>query len=246
MELKTLIIDDEKPSRENLRAIISEYFPDLNVVGEADDLELAKCLILKENPDLLLLDIELGQSTGLEFLENFENPDFEVIFVTAYEDYATRAFRTVATDYLLKPIDIDEFSEAILKVKHRIDYRNLKNESQNILNQKEKSSQLKIYTIEGIRLINIDDIVYLTSLNYYTKIVHKNKTEIISSKHLKDFEEQLKNYQFYRIHNSFIINLDYLESVTTNKGIFVQLVNSITIKISRRRQDDFLKYLESR
>ena len=119
-KLKAVIIDDEKPGRENLKAILRDYFDDIEVIGEANDIMTGIKLLEAQTPDLVFLDIELGMSTGLELLSFFEKPAFEVIFITAYEDYAVKAFRTIATDYLLKPIDIDELRDAILKVKEKI------------------------------------------------------------------------------------------------------------------------------
>jgi two-component system, LytTR family, response regulator len=247
-KLKAVIIDDEKPGRENLKAILKDYFNDIEVVGEANDIMSGIKLLEEQTHELVFLDIELGMSTGLELLSFFEKPAFEVIFITAYEDYAVKAFRTIATDYLLKPIDIDELRDAILKVKEKI----ISKYSQRLLTQStvldqtnDNNGHLKISSVEGIELVPLKDILYLKSINYYTNIILVNGKEIITSKHLKDYEDQLKNNKFFRIHNSYIINTMYLQNVAMKEGFFANLIDGTSIKISRRRKDEFLKFLEN-
>jgi two-component system LytT family response regulator len=247
-KLKTVIIDDEKPGRDNLKAILAEYFDDIKVIGEADDLNSSIQLLERENPDLVFLDIELGLNTGIELLSLMKNPSFEVVFITAYEDYAAKAFRTIATDYLLKPIDIDELREAILKVKQKIFTKvsqKLMLESAIVGNISDNGGNLKISSTDGIEIISFKDILYLKSINYYTNIFLVNGKEIITSKHLKDYEEQLKNNKFFRIHNSYIINTEYLQNIAMKEGFFANLVDGTSIKISRRRKDEFLNFLNS-
>ncbi|HLO53933.1 MAG TPA: LytTR family DNA-binding domain-containing protein [Saprospiraceae bacterium] len=247
-KLKTVIIDDEKPGRDNLKAILADYFDDIQVIGEADDLNSSIQLLEKVNPDLVFLDIELGLNTGIELLSLVKNPSFEVVFITAYEDYAAKAFRTIATDYLLKPIDIDELREAILKVKQKIFSKlsqKLMLESATVSNISDNGGNLKISSTDGIEIIPFKDILYLKSINYYTNIILVNGKEIITSKHLKDYEEQLKNNKFFRIHNSYIINTEYLQNIAMKEGFFANLVDGTSIKISRRRKDEFLNFLNS-
>lgn len=245
---KAVIIDDEKPGRDNLKAIIDDYFVDIQIIGEANDLPSSVNLLGNLTPDIVFLDIELGHSTGLELLNLLEKPTFEVIFITAYEDYAAKAFRTIATDYILKPIDIDELREAILKVKDKIyakETQKLIQESASVINASETNGHLKISSTEGLEIVYFKDILYLKSINYYTNIVLTNSKEIITSKHLKDYEEQLKNNKFFRIHNSYIINTMYLQNVAMKEGFFANLIDGTSIKISRRRKDEFLRFLNS-
>lgn len=247
-KFKAVIIDDEKPGRDNLKAILGDYFDDIEVIGEANDLNSAIKLLERKVPDLVFLDIELGMNTGLELLSFFEKPSFEVIFVTAYEDYAVKAFRTIATDYLLKPIDIDELREAILKVKEKILSKfsqRLTIDSTTVDNSHDNNGHLKISSVEGIEIVALKDILYLKSINYYTNIILVNGKEIITSKHLKDYEDQLRNNKFFRIHNSYIINTMYLQNVAMKEGFFANLIDGTSIKISRRRKDEFLKFLEN-
>jgi len=250
MKLNALIIDDEKPSRETLSVIIKDYFPEVNVVGEAESINEAFELIHQNNPNLLFLDVELGVGTGLDLLNMFDSPSFEVIFITAFNQYAAKAFRTSAVDYLLKPVDLEEMREALNKVKEKLEYRKLKNspghssDNGTSHNGSNNSGFVKVYTEDGSEIISSSEILFIQSINYYSKIVLINKREIISTRHLKEFEEQLKIFGFFRIHNSFIINIKYIKAIYHREGYIVTLIDDIKLKISRRRKEEFLKFLD--
>lgn len=183
--LKVIIVDDERPGRENLNAILETYLEGIVVVGMAENISQAKALIDDRKPDLIFLDIALGPENGLEFLKSIPNPSFETIFVTAYEEYAVKAFRTSATDYIVKPIDIDSLMEAVDRVRNK-----LKNKSETIgdIEIRNKEEFINIFTQDGKELILVDDIVYLQSINYYTKLVLIDEREIITSKTLKAYQ----------------------------------------------------------
>ena len=246
--MQTIIVDDEKPSRDNLEAIIKEYFPELIVLGSARNVEGAYNLINQLKPDLVFLDIELGFETGFDLLNRFGSLDFEVIFITAYEDYAVKAFRTKAVDYLLKPIDIDHLKDAIIKVSENIKFKKTKKVSdlkENVsLSANTGNNFLRVSSDDGAEFISFDDIIYFRSDNYYTNIVLENGRTILSTKTLKDYEQLIKSLNFYRIHNSYIINIKFLKSVVVKEEYFAQLNNNMKITISRRRKDDFLRFLE--
>lgn len=245
MELNAVIIDDEKPSRETLSLIIKDYFPEITVLGEAESIKEAFSLINQSNPNVLFLDVELGVGTGLDLINMFESPAFEVIFITAFNQYAAKAFRTSAIDYLLKPVDLDELREAVNKVKEKLEYRELKNKPESdrpVLNN--TNGFIKVYTEDGSEIISNSEILFIKSINYYSKIVLVNKREIISTRHLKEFEEELKKFGFFRIHNSFIINIRYIKGISHRDGYNVTLIDDVKLKISRRRKDEFIKYLE--
>ena len=240
--MKAIIIDDEKPSRDNIKYIMSEYFTDIVITGEADNVQSGIELIGSAAPDLVFLDMEMGVFTGFDVLKAFDKPSFEVIFITAYSEYAVNAFRTHAVDYILKPINIDDLREAINKAKANINIRKLQNP--NITNFQPLENTLKVSTTDGIEIIPFEQILYLQSINYYTNVVLVVGREIITSRHLKDYEENLKNSGFFRIHNSFIINTLHLKSFVSKEGFFVELTNGKSIKISRRRKEEFLEYIK--
>lgn len=239
--MRAIIIDDEKPSRDNIKFILSEYFTDISILGEADNVQSGIELIVSTSPDIVCLDMEMGVSTGFDVLKAFEKPNFEVIFITAYSEYAVKAFRTHAVDYILKPINIDDLREAINKAKTNINNKRLKNPINTIFQAFENS--LKVSTSNGMEIIPLEQVLYLQSINFYTNIVLATGKEIITSKHLKDYEENLKGSGFFRIHNSFVINTSHLKNIVSKEGSFVELTNGKSIKISRRRKDEFLDYV---
>lgn len=249
MKLRALIIDDERPSRDNLKAILVDYFEDIHIIGQAGSVDEALTLLNELNPDLIFLDVQLGPRTGLELLTLFPEPEFETVFITAYDEYAVKAFRTNATDYLLKPIDIDDLREAILKVKSKIKAKRekeVKDQTDAAHNVALGTANfIKINTQDGTEYIAYQDILYLQSINYYTNIVLNDGREIITTKILKDYENMLKEYNFFRVHNSYIINLKYLKGVVAKETYFAKLTNDVQITISRRRKDDFIKFIEN-
>ncbi|MBK9734231.1 MAG: response regulator [Saprospiraceae bacterium] len=208
MKINAVIVDDEAPSRHNLQAILKDYFPEIHLAGMAEEMVSAYDLIMSSKPNLVFLDMELVDKTGFQLLELFEKPEFEVIFVTAYEDYAVKAYRSIAIDYILKPIDIDEIRDAILKVKNKLSSKEIEKAKDTEVafnaNIGNKGAYLNVSTSDGFEMISIDDILYLHSINFYTNIVLNNKREIITSRHLKDYEEQLRTFRFsgYIIHTS--------------------------------------------
>lgn len=244
-KMNCLIIDDEQPSRDNLKAILTEYFPEIHILGEAASASEAAQLIRQLNPDLLFLDVEMGAENGLQLLKAFENPAFEVIFITAYDAYAVKAFKTIASDYLLKPVDLDELQAAIRKISDKRSLRQQVHDSQVNAAKPKVDEKLKVTTSDGAELIPFDQILYLQSINYYTNIVLVSGREIITSRHLKDYEAMLSSGPFFRLHNSFIVNTGKIRLMVHADGGQVILTNGKTIKISRRRKEGFLQFLDS-
>jgi two-component system LytT family response regulator len=245
MKLKAIIIDDEQPSRDNLNAILHTYFPEVDVAGAASNTEEAKYLIDTQQPQLLFLDVELGPETGFQLLQQYTNPTFEVIFITAYDAYAVKAFKTIASDYLLKPIDIAELEMAIKKIAEKIELRKLRSDAEKKGEAPQSANKLKITTSDGTELIPFDQILYLQSINYYTNIVLVNGREIITSRHLKDYESHLAESPFYRIHNSYMVNVTQVRALLHADGGQVVISNGKAIKISRRRKEAFLRFVHN-
>lgn len=241
MKLKAIIVDDEVFGRENIQNILNNYCDDIEIVGSTGDTETARTIIQAASPDLLFLDMDLGVTTGIEFLNSFEKPAFYTIFVTAYDNFAVKAFRTNAIDYILKPIDISILKDAIRKVKERLENESRRTNATTAVDP--ENIKISISTISGIHVIKVSDIIYLQSINYYTNLFLNLDQSILSSKNLKEYENMLKDYGFFRIHNSYIINVRYLEQVVTNQKKFVLLKTKKKIDISRRRQSEFLEFL---
>jgi two-component system LytT family response regulator len=244
MILRSLIIDDEAPGRENLCAILRSYFPDIEIVDTAVSYEDAEKKISLLKPDLLFLDIQLGMQSGLDLLQSYTNPPFEVIIITAYDQYAVRAFRTIATDYIMKPIDIEELKSALERVRENIELKVIKRRLEERDISTQMTGTLKVNANDGFELIPYDDILYIQSFNYYGNVVLTSSREIITSRHLKEYEEQLNGHGFFRIHNSFIVNVRHITGIFSDDGFFVSLKTGKSIKISRRRKDDFISYID--
>jgi two-component system LytT family response regulator len=244
-KMTCLIIDDEQPSRDNLKAILTEYCPNIHIIGEAANASDATQLIHNLKPELLFLDVEMGTDNGLQLLKSFVNPNFEVIFITAYDVYAVKAFKTIASDYLLKPLDLDELQTAIQKISDKIALRKQMLSNQLTVPQPKIEEKLKVTTSDGTELIPFSQILYLQSINYYTNIVLLSGREIITSRHLKDYETILSSGPFFRLHNSFIVNAEKIRHLVHAEGGQVILTNGKTIKISRRRKESFIQFLDN-
>jgi len=240
--IKAVIIDDEKKSREVLKRIIDETGLDIYILNEADSVKEGYKVILKENPELVFLDIEMLDGTGFNLLEMFDSIDFDIIFTTAYDKYAIKAFRYSAIDYLLKPIDIEELEAAIARLKkdhsNKIDNNELiKSLLQNI---KQESEKITIKTANEIHFVNVSDIIYLSSSSSYTEIEMLNSSKIIATKPLKYFDMLFEdNKNFFRISKSHLININFTKVYKKNSDT-VKLTNGLELDVSRRKKKEFL------
>ncbi|HVN58711.1 MAG TPA: LytTR family DNA-binding domain-containing protein [Bacteroidales bacterium] len=227
--IRSVIVDDEKPSREVLSNYIAEYCPDVEVVATAGSVKSAYKAIKKADPDLIFLDIELGDGRGFDLLNLFPGFDFRVIFVTAYSEHAVKAFRFSAIDYLLKPVKIDELKEAIDKVR-KFSSSNLRQENFQILfNNLSVSAKtlqnLVIPHVRGHEVLKISDIIMCRADGYCTNFHLLGNKKVVSSKNLKHYEELLAGYNFLRVHHSYIVNLNYVNSYTKQGEILLEESN---------------------
>ena len=248
MKIKSIIVDDEKHGRENLAGILRQYCPDVDLVGEADSVDAAVLLIQKTNPDLVFLDIEMPKANGFQLLEHFRDFRFEVIFVTAYDNYAIRAIRFSASDYILKPINLNELIAAVEKVSERIRNRS-ENERirQLYLNTMHPANpKIGLPTGERVEFVEVKSIVRCQGESNYTHIYFADRKPILTAKSLIEFEELLAEYGFVRVHKTHLINLNQVTSYTKNDGGVLFLSNGDSVAISRRRKDFVLEQLKMR
>src|SRR5574340_721199 len=202
--LKAIIVDDELPSLQNLEQKIVEFCPDLNLVASIQKPEEAIQLIEQLHPDIVFLDIEMPRMNGLKMLEEIKEKDFEIIFTTAYNHYAIDAIRISAFDYLVKPVavkDLQNTVDRLLKTKGRQTQEKLDVLRHNLSDSRSQNDKIAIPTNEGIDFFEINQIVRIESSSNYSKIYFKDGKSILVTKLLKDFEEILTPYRFYRIHN---------------------------------------------
>lgn len=215
--LKTIVVDDEKPSREALATYIRDFCPDMEIVAECDSVKSAYQSILKHSPQLLFLDIEMPNGNGFDLLQLFKNPEFKVIFVTAFSDYAIRAFRFSATDYLLKPVKVDELIEAVEKVRKELlsssGNQNLITLLEGLRQPANNYSKLVVPSPKGYSVIDTSDIIMGQADGYMTHFYLLGSTKISSTKILKHYEE-IFNQQLIRVHRSFMVNLAHVKGYT--------------------------------
>lgn len=250
--LSVLIIDDEALSRDTIKAIVNNYCQNASVIGTASGIKDGTIAIRELKPDVVLLDIQLEDGSGFELLSQIHPTNAIVIFITAYEEYAIKAFKTSAIDYLLKPVDITELKLAIAKAEEQKNKKN--NEAQlsillanfNLLANKTSTNNQKIVlkTTDQIHVISPNEIIHLESDVNYTKFYLVNKTTILVSKTLKDYEEILDETHFIRIHQSHIVNMNYASRFDKRNGGFLILKDNTSIPVSTRKKDDLINYLE--
>jgi two-component system LytT family response regulator len=244
--LKAIIVDDEGKARRILERFIVEYCPQLEIVAIVEDVPEAVKAIQKTNPDVVFLDIEMPGYNGFQLLEFFDEIDFEIIFTTAYSEFALRAFQVSAIDYLLKPIQIEQLTNAVQKLEkihgHSLIRERIATLQKNIEDHKIK--KIIIPLSEGSLFVELKDIIYLKAEGSYANIFFKDGNKVIVSKNLKDYEDQLTLEEgFFRTHRSFLVNTDYIKQISSD-GSEATMINDAIINISRERKQDLINYLK--
>ena len=242
---KAILIDDESSSLNSLKAKIVNHCPGVNIIALCNDPEKGIEAINSLKPDLVFLDIEMPVINGFTLLQQVTYRNFELIFVTAYDHYAIKAIRYSALDYLLKPVEINDLKNA---VNTAMEKRNSINSNaqlelllDNMVSEKMKFKRIAIPTTLGLQFIKVEDIVYLEASVNYTKFHLNNNEKYTVSKTLKEFEDMLSEETFIRIHNSYVINKNYVEKYIRGEGGEVVLSNGITLGVSKRKKSEFLK-----
>lgn len=241
--ITAVIIDDEARGRLALRQKLKDYCPEVRLEGEAENGQEGIKLIEEHQPDVVFLDIEMPLLNGFEMLSRLPRKDFHVVFTTAYDQYAIKAIRFSAFDYLLKPVDIEELKTVIAKVKssakEAVDQR-LEILTQNLRNA---VSKLAISTMDGILFFDLQDIVHIEALSNYTVFSFVNRPKLTVSKTLKEFEDLLPGDRFFRPHHSHIINLRYVKRYTKGDGGQIELQNGEIVDVSRKKKEEFLRIM---
>lgn len=250
--LNVIIVDDEEFARSSLYFLLQQNCGEVNVVGIAKSVNDAKNLLQQQAVDLIFLDIAMPGGNGFDLIPQAQLANATVIFTTAYDQYALKAIKANALDYLLKPIDIDELKEAVdkaLKYIRMNKAENNRNESlNNLASDLTTKSPIKKITLpngQGYRLVDIDDIIHIEADSNYSVFHFTNQEKIAVSKVLKDYEEILPENRFVRIHKSSIVNLKYIKEYNSKNGLQVILSNGETITVSRRRASDFFEKIKN-
>ena len=247
--IEAIIIDDEMHCRKTLAILLKEYCPEVQVVDQCSDADEGLKSIAKFNPDLVFLDIEMPGMNGFDMLEQFSEIPFAVVFTTGYDQYAIKAFRFYAIDYLLKPIEPKGLINAVHKVKTQ---KQLPSADQfqmllnKINNREEIFPKIPVPTSDGFDLIPIDQVLFCEAKDNYTYFNLKNKKKIIACRMLKEVEEQLNDFSFFiRVHNSYIVNIKEVKKYVRGEGGYVIMSDDSTVNVSRSRKEILLKWFKT-
>lgn len=246
MKIKAIIVDDEKHGRENLAGMLEQHCPKVKLFGTANSVESAIALIQEETPDLVFLDIEMPKANGFKLLEYFWEINFEVIFVTAYDNYAIKAIRFSAADYILKPINYKELKIAVEIVMQRI---SLKSENQRMKElyrniHEPENPRIGLPAAGRVEFVETAHIIHCRGEGNYTTIYFKNK-HLLVAKTLVEFEELLGEFSFVRTHKSHLVNLKHIRAWEKTDGGMLLLSNGDRVSVSRRRKESVRKMLKT-
>ncbi len=244
--LKAILVDDELPSLQNLQQKLAEFCPDIKIVAVSQKPEEAIVLLKAQRPDVLFLDIEMPRMNGFKLLEELGEADFDIVFTTAYNHYAIDAVRISAFDYLVKPIAVGDLQNCVnrlLKQHDRYTKERLDVLRRGLLESRSQDDTIAISTGEGIEFLEIRNILRIESSSNYSRIHIANGPAVLVTRLLKDFEEMLTPYNFFRIHHSHLINLKYIKKYIRGDGGQAIMQNGDAIDVARRKKDEFLKLL---
>jgi two-component system LytT family response regulator len=245
-KIKAILVDDEEAARDVLENLLCRFCPEVELIAKCENVLQAVDVIKTQQPDLVFLDIEMPNYSGFEIVTFFKEINFEIIFVTAYDQYAIRAFEVAAIDYLLKPIDIERLKNAVARV---VQQRNIEQQSQrlSLLSNTLKSKQLKNIVISDKgqqNIIAIDHIIAIEAQESYCTIHTSDKT-FVASKNLRHFETVLENIpQFFRVHKSWLVNKDCIKHYSKS-DLSIQLSNGLTTKLSKYKKAEFEEAIAS-
>lgn len=245
--LKAIIVDDEPYCCEALDALLNRYCPQVKVVGICYSGREALQEIKEQKPQLVFLDIEMPQMNGFDLLQKILDPDFDLIFTTSYDQYAIKAIRFSALDYLLKPIDRDELQAAVRRVTER-NHPPMAQQLELLLQRMHLPTahinKVAMPTMEGLQMVTVDLIISCESDSNYTIVFLKNKQKIVVSRTLKDIEELLEDHLFLRIHHSYLVNINEINKYVKGEGGYVVMSDGTTVDVSRSKKELLLKTLQ--
>jgi two-component system, LytTR family, response regulator len=249
MILSSIIIDDELKSRENLKVLVEDFCTDIQVTALCASVNDAVTAIKSKSVDLVFLDVQMQGESGFDLFDRVKERNFEVIFTTAYAEYAIKAFKFSALDFLLKPIDVEDLRQAVEKVKLKQNNQagNLSQKVQQfIANMKVTDSEnfkLALPTSTGLIFVKVKDILYCEASSNYTTIHLADKKKYLITRTLKDYEDLLQDHNFLRIHNSYLVNMNAVKQYVRGEGGSVTLIDNTSLDVSKRKKEAFLSQL---
>lgn len=251
--ITALLIDDDSNLRSGMKGLLERYAPGIQILGEADSVKAGIDAIERLAPDVIFLDIQLGDGTGFDILEQISSGAgriaSNVVFITAHEQYAVKAFRFSALDYLLKPVDPEDLKKVVEKIRKAVsgndNYAHIDLLLENIRKKVDKFKRIALSTSEGIHLFEVSDIIRCESQDNYTKFFIKDRKPILIAKTLKEYEDLLAEQGFERIHQSHLINLAYLRSYIKKDGGYAVMADNSHLPISQRKKERLQELLKS-
>lgn len=250
MEVTALIVDDEHKNRETLVKLIDQFCYGIKVIGQAENVQAAKEFIDTNKPQIVFLDIEMPGGNGFTLLEKFDKPDFQLIFTTAHADYAIKAIKFAALDYLLKPINVNELKIAVEKAIESVQSSSSQHLDQrfNVLKDNQKNEgfdfkKIALPSLEGIEFYEINEILRCEADRAYCNFYLTNGQKITVSKSLREFEELLSECNFFRIHKSNMVNLGHIKKYIKGKGGYVVLSDDSHVDVSVRKKELLMEVL---
>ncbi|MDI1254500.1 MAG: LytTR family DNA-binding domain-containing protein [Flavobacterium sp.] len=251
--ITAILIDDDANLRNGMKSFLERYAPEISIIGEADSVKTGVAAMQNLQPQVVFLDIQLGDGTGFDILEQMAakngKTQSHIVFITAHEQYAIKAFRFSALDFLLKPVDPEELQKVIEKIKGVLesnrDYAHIDLLLENIRKKVDNFKRIALSTSDGIHLFEISDIIRCESEDNYTKFYIKNNKPVLISKTLKEYEELLTEHGFERIHQSHLINLSYLKSYIKKDGGYVVMADNSNLPISQRKKERLQELLKT-
>lgn len=246
--IRCVIVDDESKAREILVDMLKLYCTNVEVVGQAHNVKSAYDIIKQEEPDLVLLDIKMPDGSGFDLLNKFSDIDFKVVFITAHEEYAIKAFRFSALDYLLKPIDPSDLMSAIDKISESTSGTGMNEQfdafkSNYFEEETHGDKRIVLKTQENIYIIYLKDVIRCQSEKNYTYFYFINRERIIVSKTLKEFDDLLSDFNFMRVHRSHLINLKFIDRFEKNDGGMVIMSDGSKVEVSHRKKEALVNYI---
>lgn len=241
--IRSIIVDDELKSRESLKILLEDFCEDVEVKALCQNVEEAVVAIESYDPQIVFLDIQMQRETGFDLLAQLKKTNFEIIFTTAYSEYAIKAFKFSAIDYLLKPIDIGELKRAVEKVEKKLSGNiatRLERLIENLKPPTPQSYKVALPTADGLVFVKIEDIIYCEASSNYTNIYTLDGKKHIVSRTLKEYEDLLEDHNFFRVHNSHLINLACIKKYVRGEGGYVIMVNDVSLDVAKRKKDAFL------
>lgn len=242
--IRAAIIDDEPLSIETLTNLIAVYCPEIQVIATADSVMAGRTILEEHQPELVFLDIAMPDGDGFEVLEQVDDKKFEVIFTTAYEEYAVKAFDFSAMNYLLKPISSEDLRKVVLQF-HQRNEQLIRNQQFAILQEtlKHQFQRIALPTFQGIEFVDLQDILYCVAEGGYTNFLLKDGQRILVSRSLGQYEELLQGTLFFRIHHKYLVNLQYLQRYVKGAGGYVVMENGDHLDVSVRKKEKFMRVI---